>query len=51
MCGNTGCCKREGEKVRDPKKCSPEQIQECHGNATEHPCVEGKRQCEAEDKE
>lgn len=28
------------EKVQgDPRECTPEQIQECHGDATEHPCA------------
>jgi len=27
------------EKLRgDPSECTPEQIQECHGEVTEHPC-------------
>jgi len=27
------------EKGKDPKKCTPEQIKECHGDAAEHPCL------------
>jgi len=27
------------EKGKDPKKCTPEQIRECHGDAPKHPCV------------
>lgn len=27
------------EKGKDPKKCSAEQIRECHGEAAKHPCV------------
>ncbi|MGQ9454976.1 MAG: hypothetical protein ACUVRS_04895 [Armatimonadota bacterium] len=46
MCGNADSCRRQGQEVRDPKKCFPEQIRECHGNATEHPCVKGEMQCE-----
>jgi len=31
------------EKLKGkPGECSPEQIRECHGEATEHPCVEAK---------
>jgi hypothetical protein len=26
------------EKGKDPKKCTPEQIKECHGEAAEHSC-------------
>jgi hypothetical protein len=28
------------KKVKDPKKCSPEQIAECHPKSEEHPCEE-----------
>ncbi|MDH5364833.1 MAG: hypothetical protein OEW82_06710 [Dehalococcoidia bacterium] len=28
------------EKLKGkPEECSPEQIRECHGEVTEHPCV------------
>jgi hypothetical protein len=37
--GSCGCTKAE-KKVKDPKKCSPEQIAECHPAAKEHPCEE-----------
>ncbi len=31
------------EKLKDrPEECTPEQIRECHGEVTEHPCVEEK---------
>jgi hypothetical protein len=26
------------EKGKDPKKCTPEQIKECHGDTAKHPC-------------
>ena len=26
------------EKGKDPKKCGPEQIRECHGEAAKHSC-------------
>jgi hypothetical protein len=29
------------EKGKDPKTCSPEQIKECHGESTAHPCDGG----------
>ena len=38
------CCKKKPkcehpEKLKGkPGECSPEQIQECHGDAEEHPC-------------
>jgi len=33
------CC--HPEEKRDPQECTPEQIRECHGDATEH-CCEGR---------
>ena len=32
------CCKPE-ECKGHPQECSPEQIEKCHGDAKEHPCV------------
>lgn len=34
----TGCQKPEELKGK-PEECSPEQIQKCHGEAPEHPCL------------
>jgi hypothetical protein len=36
MC-ECGCTNPE-KKVKDPKKCSPKQIGECHPEAKDHPC-------------
>ena len=30
--------KEECDKGKDPKKCSPEKIKKCHGEAKKHPC-------------
>lgn len=41
MCCNCGCAhpeRLEGE----PGDCTPEQIRECHGDASEHPCERKK---------
>ena len=38
MC-DCGCTNPE-KKVKDPKKCSPEQIAECHPDSKGHPCEE-----------
>ena len=38
MC-DCGCTSPE-KKVKDPKKCSPEQIAECHPESKGHPCEE-----------
>jgi len=46
MCGNIKCCRREREQVSDPRQCSPEQIRECHGEVTEHPCISEGKQCD-----
>lgn len=40
MCRN--CCQRPEKLKGKPSECTPEQIQECHGDTKEHPCVEGK---------
>jgi hypothetical protein len=34
----TFCCQDPEIAKQDPKDCSPEQIEECHGDAKEHPC-------------
>ena len=40
MC-DCGCgCTNPEKKVKDPKKCSPEQIAECHPESKGHPCEE-----------
>jgi hypothetical protein len=31
-------CREKCHKGKDPKKCTPEQIKECHGDAKKHPC-------------
>ena len=36
-CDKSGCC--HPEKLQgSPQECTPEQIQECHGDAQGHPC-------------
>jgi len=36
------CCQqpKKCEKGKDPKTCTDEQIQECHGSTKEHACGE-----------
>ena len=41
MCEECGCQKPE-EPAEKPEECTPEQIEECHGDTGEHPCCEGK---------
>jgi hypothetical protein len=40
MCDEKSCCEHPEKKVKDPKKCSPEQIAECHPESETHPCAE-----------
>ena len=41
VCENCGCVRPE--KGRKPRECTPEQIEECHGDAKEHPCADGEK--------
>ena len=40
MCESKECCRKPEELEGKPEECSPEQIRKCHGDATDHPCVE-----------
>jgi hypothetical protein len=40
MCNN--CCQQPDRLKGKPEECTPEQIRECHGDETEHPCVPKK---------
>ena len=33
-CSKKKCC----DEKKDPKECSEEQVEKCHGDAKEHPC-------------
>ena len=37
MCQN--CCQQPDRLMDKPENCTPEQIKECHGDTTEHPCT------------
>ena len=39
MCEKKKGCKKPENLKSTPKKCSPAQIKECHGDAKKHPCV------------
>jgi hypothetical protein len=41
MCECHNCCQRPEVLTGKPEQCSPEQIHECHGEVTEHPCIGG----------
>lgn len=47
MCCRDKCGCEHPEK-RDPKECSPEQIQECHGDVQAHPCESKEEEQETE---
>ncbi len=39
------CCCEQPQKLRGkPGECTPEQIEECHGEGKGHPCQEEKKQ-------
>jgi hypothetical protein len=35
---NECCCEKPDRLKNKPEECTPEQIRECHGEETEHPC-------------
>lgn len=39
MCECQNCCQKPEALKGKPEECSPEQIRQCHGAVTEHPCV------------
>lgn len=39
MCEEKQECQRPDQLKGKPQECSPEQIQKCHGDVKEHPCV------------
>jgi len=39
---NKGC--QQPDKLKGkPEECSPEQVRECHGEVTQHPCAKEKQ--------
>jgi len=42
MCRRDKCGCEHPEKKKDSQTCSPERIQECHGEVQEHPCEHGQ---------
>jgi hypothetical protein len=43
-------CKEKCHKRKNPKECTPEQIEECHGDVEEHPCEEPESKKEDSDR-
>ena len=50
MCGEgqSCCCNQPQKRRRKPAECTPEQIRECHGEVSEHPCLAPDHPCQAE---
>ena len=40
MCKEKEICKHPGKLKGKPGECTPEQIEECHGDEEGHPCAE-----------
>jgi hypothetical protein len=38
------CCERLVMLQEKPEKCSPDQIKDCHGDVTKHPCEGEKKE-------
>jgi len=39
MCEEKKSCRKPEKLKGKPEDCSPEQIRECHGDESEHPCA------------
>lgn len=39
MCNSKQNCQKPEELKGQPKDCSPEQIEKCHGSGQGHPCT------------
>jgi len=46
MCQN--CCQKPDKLIDSPQECTPEQIRECHGEQTGHPCTSDQDDTQAE---
>lgn len=42
MCDSKSECRKLEKLKGEPEECTPEQIKECHGEESKHPCVEKK---------
>jgi len=40
MCKEQDKCEKPENLKTTPKKCTPEQVRECHGDVESHPCME-----------
>ena len=39
MCESKDKCQKPDQLKGEPKDCSPDQVEKCHGDAKEHPCA------------
>jgi hypothetical protein len=46
MCDEKNKCQQPEKLEEKPEECSPEQVEECHGDVKEHPCTEETEQKE-----
>ncbi|MHC4132625.1 MAG: hypothetical protein ACYSSP_06765 [Planctomycetota bacterium] len=51
MCDEKDKCQKPESPEEKPEECSPEKIEECHGEAEEHPCTEETAQEEQKGQE
>jgi len=42
MCEKEKCCQKPEQLKGKPQECTPEQVQECHGDVKKHPCEPNK---------
>ncbi len=44
MCEQKGKCQKPENLKSTPEECTPEQINECHGADSHHPCNSNKKE-------
>jgi hypothetical protein len=42
-CDEKSGCQIQEKLKGKPQECNPDQIKECHGKKTEHPCIDSKK--------
>ena len=47
MCNDQKGCQKPTELKGKPQDCCPEQIKKCHGDSSDHPCVEPSKEDQA----
>jgi hypothetical protein len=49
MCDKKCECQNPERLKGKVEECTPEQVRECHGDTTAHPCADGKKTPEKKD--